>query len=38
MQPNPQETPDLVAFTKEIFNGKIHFLCSEKGDITLDGM
>ena len=24
----PQETADLVAFTEEILNGKLHFLCS----------
>ena len=24
--PNPQETADLVTFTEEILNGKIHFL------------
>ena len=29
MWPNPQETADLVTFTKEILNGKIHFLCNE---------
>ena len=23
-----QETADLVTFTEEIFNGKLHFLCS----------
>ena len=23
-----QETADLVAFTEEILNGKLHFLCS----------
>ena len=28
MQPNPQETPDLVTSTGEILNGKLHFLCS----------
>ena len=27
MRPNPQETADLVTFTEEIFNGKLHFLC-----------
>ena len=27
---NPQETVDLVTFTEEILNGKLHFLCSEK--------
>ena len=26
---NPQETVDLVKFTEEILNGKLHFLCSE---------
>ena len=30
MWPNPQETVDLVTFTEEIFNGKLHFLCSVK--------
>ena len=28
MRPNPQKTADLVTFTEEILNGKIHFLCS----------
>ena len=27
MRSNPQETVDLVTFTEEIFNGKLHFLC-----------
>ena len=26
MRPNLQETVDLVTFTEEIFNGKLHFL------------
>ena len=26
MWPNPQETVDLVTFTEEILNGKLHFL------------
>ena len=26
---NPQGTADLVTFTEEILNGKLHFLCSE---------
>ena len=26
--PNPQKTADLVRFTEEILNGKLHFLCS----------
>ena len=25
MWPNPQETADLVIFTEEILNGKLHF-------------
>ena len=29
MLPNPLESADLAAFTEEIFNGKLHFLCSE---------
>ena len=28
MWPNPQENADLVTFTEEILNGKLHFLCS----------
>ena len=30
MCPNPQEFTDLVTFTEEILNGKLHFLCSVK--------
>ena len=30
MRRNSQETADLVTFTEEILNGKLHFLCSEK--------
>ena len=26
--PNPQFPADLVTFTEEILNGKLHFLCS----------
>ena len=29
MQPNPQFPVDLVTYTAEILNGKLHFLCSE---------
>ena len=29
-----QETADLVTFTEEILNGKLHFLCSDK-DFTI---
>ena len=28
MWPNPQLPEDLVTLTEEIFNGKLHFLCS----------
>ena len=28
MLPNPQKIADLVIFTEEILNGKLHFLCS----------
>ena len=28
MWPNPQESADLVTFTQEILNEKLHFLCS----------
>ena len=28
MWPNPQKTADLVKFTEEILNEKLHFLCS----------
>ena len=28
MWPDPQETADLVTFTEEILNGKLHFLWS----------
>ena len=30
MQPNPQFPMDLVTFTEEILNEKLHFLRSEK--------
>ena len=29
MWPNTQETADLVRFTEEVLNGKLHFLCSD---------
>ena len=28
MRPNPQVTADLVTYTEEIMNGKLHLLCS----------
>ena len=34
MQPNPQIPLYLVTSTEEIFNGKLHFLCS---DVSNDG-
>ena len=34
MWPNLDETTDLVTFTKEIFNGKLYFVCSESLKIT----
>ena len=34
MWPNPQETADLVTFTGEIFNAKLHFLCSDSRSAT----
>ena len=33
MWPNPQETGDLVTFTEEILNRKLHFLCSVQQDL-----
>ena len=33
MWPNPQVPADLVTFTEEIINGKLHFLCSVGGGI-----
>ena len=30
MWPNPEQTRDLVTFTEEMLNGKLHFLCSTK--------
>ena len=35
MSPNPQEKADLVIFTEDIFNEKLHFLCS--GDYLFTG-
>ena len=29
MEPNPQETADLVQFTEENLDGKLHFLSSD---------
>ena len=29
MLPNPQETSNLVTFTEEILNGKLHFLSTD---------
>ena len=30
MWPNPQEAEGFVAFTEEILDGKLHFLCKRK--------
>ena len=35
MSPIPQETADLVTFTEEILNGKLHFLCSARHEIQV---
>ena len=35
MWPNPQETADLVTFTEENLNGKLHFLCSAVDNMGL---
>ena len=32
MLPNPQKTGDLITFTEEILNAKLHFLC-RKSDL-----
>ena len=36
MGPNPQFSVDLVTFTEEIPNGKLHFLCSVNIKLWLD--
>ena len=36
MWPNPQETADLVTFTEEILNGKLHFLCRDTKDFCFE--
>ena len=36
MWPNPQETVDLVTFTEEILNGKLHF-CEVYKAISVNG-
>ena len=36
MRPNPQETADLVTFTEEVLNEKLHFLCSVRWSQTND--
>ena len=33
---NPQQTVELVTFTEEIFNGRLHFLCSVWNKKTSD--
>ena len=34
MWPNPQFPADLVTFTKEILNGKLHFLSSKSDPVS----
>ena len=34
MRLNPQKTADLVTFTEEILNGKLHFLCNDYSKIS----
>ena len=36
MLPNPQETADLITFTEEVLNEKLHFLCSDSDFIFID--
>ena len=36
MWPNPQETADLVTFTEEILNGKLHFCAVYKEKKTVE--
>ena len=36
MWPNPQVTADLVTFTEEILNRKLHFLCSDKNAMPVN--
>ena len=36
MWPNSQFPVDLVKFTEEILNGKLHFLCSATGSYNID--
>ena len=35
MWPNPQETVDLVIFTEEMLNEKLHFVCSDAFAIVM---
>ena len=39
MSANPQDTADLVTFTEEILNGKLHFFeqCKSRTDRVLPG-
>ena len=36
MWSHPQETADLVTFTNEIRNEKLHFLCRVTGEAIVD--
>ena len=36
MCPNPHFPADLVTFTEEILNGKLHFLCSKDSRLSFN--
>ena len=38
MWPNPKETAELITFTEEILNGKIHFLCIVFSSLLIFGL
>ena len=38
MRENPQFPADLVTFTEEVLNGKLHFLCSKDASGCLSEM
>ena len=34
MEPNPYFPADLITYTEEILNEKLHFFCSDKAEIS----
>ena len=38
MSPNPQETADLITFTEEILNGKLHSFCAVFFNVCLTNL